>query len=63
MPSITALRAAALSLITLNLCNAQNEPSFVNIEDPTDYILGKGDFVTPTFPATLIHRKAPYNTD
>ena len=37
MSSSFAIRAAALAIVAMNFCNAQNEPSFDNISDPNKY--------------------------
>ena len=57
-------KALALSAVAINLCAAQNEPSFSNAEDPTKYKLVPDVSVqTATFNAQLIYPNAPYNTD
>ena len=63
MLSFSSRRAAALGLVLLNFCTAQNEPSFENIDDPNDYEIGEENLVTPTFNHQLVYPNAPYNTD
>ena len=57
-------RAATLAFMAADFVQAQNEPPFKNIKDPTKYKLNDEDaVVTPTFNAQLIYPYAPYNTD